>query len=319
MNKKPHTWIIDSRYTGELRAREGLARRLPFQQRIVPKPNGHFSQYIQELNQLCQQDKPPMIILVGGTGEETTAEIVDLSKALPTSVITVFLASILPEQPDAKLWEYDLIATPQLRGENVVTLTCVPHTLTDERLKLAFEQHPTRYQNQAKPLTAVLIGGNTRYCFGFDSQHAGQLADKIRAFWQSHGGSIVLSNSRRTPEPAWHSLLTALRDLPVTALDWQQADEHAYLALIANADFFIVTGDSLSMCSEAVYTGKPTWVDLTNSATECYHREIIGGLLAQGTIRLLTPPYTPYHYNRPDPTGQVSDAILKLIKQRGLI
>ncbi|MDT8406076.1 MAG: ELM1/GtrOC1 family putative glycosyltransferase [Methylococcales bacterium] len=310
MSVTPQTWIVDSDYTGELRARQGLAQRLNFPVHTIPRPDALTRAYLQARLEHCHDSQPSHIILINGTGEETTAAVAELATSLPVPVCSVFLASILPDTPHPRLWDYHLIASPQLHGKGIIHLPCVPHTMTDARLQHARARHAADFANLPRPLTAVLIGGNTRYCFGFDRQHAHALAARLRQFWQQFGGSLWLSDSRRTPPEAWQTLLDDLSDLPLSAQHWQHADADHYPALLAHADYCIVTGDSLSMCSEATFTGKPVWVDLTETTTESYHRAIIGNMQHHGLIQPLRPPYHPYHYPRPDPTEQVAQAVL---------
>ncbi len=273
---QPLVWVVDSAYTGELHARIGVADKLGYGFEIIPLPNGDSQGYRNNLKIKYREKvngyESPLIV-ISGTGEETTEEIA--------------------------------VASPQLEGDNIVTLCGVPHQMTRERLKLGHEYHADFFSTLPKPIIGLLVGGNTRYCDGFDEQHAQRLALRVSAVVDTLSACIVMTNSRRTPPSAQAALLDGLKDHDCHFFDWQTVENTFYPALLANADLFIVTGDSLSMCSEAAFTGKPLLVDLCQRATESYHRDIVGRLIDYGAAKVLGSLYEPWSYCPPDPTEQV--------------
>jgi len=314
-DNKPLVWVVDSTYTGELHARIGLAERLGFGYQRIPLPVGNLADYQQSLQQrYAESDCQPPLLIISGTGEETTAEIADLRGLFDKQLFTVYLASILPEQHHPRLADYDLVVSPQLSGDNIIRITGVPHQLTQESLQAAGQQHANYFNSLPKPIIALLVGGNTRYCDGFTADHARQLAARVRKLSAELGAYLVITNSRRTPDVALKALLEGLADCPHTFFDWQQIASDFYQALLAHADVFVVTGDSLSMCSEAAFTGKPLLVDLSDTATECFHREIVGRLMDYGAAKSLTAAYTPWHYPPLDPVGEIIGEINKRLR-----
>lgn len=307
---KPLVWVVNSTYTGELNARIGLAECLAYGYDVIPMPNGDDLGYGQMLkNKYDKHGNNPLLLIISGTGEETTAEIADLKWLFDGRLFTIYLASILPDNHHPRLFEYDLIASPQLTGTNIVTMIGVPHNLTHERLASAYRQYESYFSTLSKPVIALLIGGNTRYCDGFNEAHARQLAQRVARIAKSIDGCIVVSNSRRTPAVAFTALLDELVELRCYFFDWQQSELSFYHALLAHADLFIVSGDSLSMCSEAAFTGKPLLVDLSENATESYHRDIVGKLIDYGAARILAESFEPWTYNPLDQTGTIANMI----------
>lgn len=309
---KPLVWVVDSAYTGELHARTGVAERLGFGYDLIPVPNGDAPGYhkrlLEKYTASCNGSRPPLLV-ISGTGEETTAEIADLRGIFDDRLFNLYLASILPDERHPRLVEYDLIASPQLTGSNVVALTGVPHQLTREQLAAAYQQHSNYFNELPKPIIGLLVGGNTRYCNGFNEVHGKQLAERVAKIARTLDGTLVITNSRRTPEAALGVLLDGLAGLTHYFFDWQAIEISFYHALLAHADLFIVTGDSLSMCSEAAFTGKPLLVDLSRNATECYHREIVGSLIDYGAAKLLSTDFEAWTYPPPDPVGAVVTAV----------
>jgi len=313
---KPMVWVVDSAYTGERHARIGLAERLGLGYEIIPFPNGDSGAYQQTLKQKYHHNgNSAPLLVISGTGEETTEEVADLRQVFHDRLFNVYLASILPEQRHPRLEEYDLIASPQLSGNKIITLTCVPHQLTRESLATACRQHSRYFDALPKPITVLLVGGNTRYCNGFTEDHACQLGRRVANVALVQGGSLIVTNSRRTPADSLKALLAELSGLTPRFFDWQQTSTDFYHALLAHADLFIVTGDSLSMCSEAAFTGKPILVDLSVDATECFHRKIIGRMIDYGAAKLLTDTFSPWSYLPPDPTGEIAAAIFERFGQ----
>lgn len=306
----PLVWVVDSAYTGELHARIGLAERLGYGYELIPMPDGDNGGYQQRLNQrYARHSESPPLLVISGTGEDTTSEIADLRQLFPNQLFNIYLASILPDDLHPRLADYDLIASPQLSGTNIVTMTGVAHPLTRDSLSSAYRQHAGYFNRLPKPIIALLVGGNTRYCDGFTEAHAQQLAGRVSNICAALGGCVVVSNSRRTPAAALAVLLAGLAKVEHYFFDWQQIESHFYQALLAHADLFVVTGDSLSMCSEAAFTGKPLLVDLSDTATEYCHREIVGKLIDYGAAKLLGDHFEPWSYSPPDPTGAVANAI----------
>jgi len=309
----PLVWIVDSAYTGEFHARIGVAERLGYGYQTIPLPNGDAVAYARLLehryNRSCRDGELRPLILLSGTGEDTIGPIADVKRVFQWRLLNVYLASILPDEPDPRLGEYDLVASPQLSGTNIVTTVGVVHRMTDRLLNQAFHRHRQLFADLARPVVGLLVGGNTRYCFGFDESHARCLGRRVVRIVASLRGSLAVTNSRRTPKDALAALLDEVAGLHVEFFDWQQTDPDVYPALLAHSDLFVATGDSASMCSEVSYTGKPLLVDVNDCATEIYHRHIIDKLIAHGAARPLSDTFHPWTYAPPDPTGAVVSAI----------
>ncbi len=316
----PLVWIVDSAYTGELYARLGVAERLGYGYETIPVPGGDVGAYAKLLGDrysyACLDGESRPIILLSGTGEDTIGPIADLKAVLQGRLLNVYLASILPDEPDLRLQEYDVVASPQLSGANVVPTVGVVHRMTNRLLDQAFHRHRDLFAGLTRPLVGLLVGGNTRYCFGFHEDHARCLGRRVTSIVASLKGSLMVTNSRRTPNEALAALLDEVACLDCRFFDWQQADSDLYPALLAHGDLFIATGDSVSMCSEASYTGKPLLVDMNDCATEIYHRHIIGKLIAYGAAKPLSDTFQPWTYTPPDPTGSVVAAIRERLTEK---
>jgi mitochondrial fission protein ELM1 len=108
-----------------------------------------------------------------------------------------------------------------------------------------------------RPLTAVLVGGETKP-FRFDAAVAATLLERLRQIGARDGGTLYVSTSRRTRPEVVEALAAGL---PPGAVLYRWAPDAAaanpYLGLLAEADRFVVTGDSVSMMVEVASLGKP--------------------------------------------------------------
>lgn len=106
-----------------------------------------------------------------------------------------------------------------------------------------------------RPLTAVLVGGPTKP-FRFDGAHAEELAARLGRDLGREGTLFFVTSPRTTP-----AVLDSLRrGLPENAqlVPWRRGDpENPYLGLLAHADRFVVTADSISMQVEVARLGRP--------------------------------------------------------------
>jgi len=124
-----------------------------------------------------------------------------------------------------------------------------------EALRQAGATWAERFATLPRPLTAVLVGGATRP-FRFDAAVAQQLVAAALGVSPA-AGTLFVTTSRRTPAPVTEALQRALPDSAVLHRFDAGGAANPYLGLLALADRFIVTGDSVSMLIEVARTGAP--------------------------------------------------------------
>jgi len=125
-----------------------------------------------------------------------------------------------------------------------------------ERVAEARERFRDRLAGLPRPLTAVLVGGATKP-FRFDRAVARSLARGLAELREREGGTLYVTTSRRTREEAVESLA---RELPEGAILYRfrpDDPDNPYPGLLAHADRFVVTGDSVSMMVEVARLGRP--------------------------------------------------------------
>jgi uncharacterized protein len=142
----------------------------------------------------------------------------------------------------------------------------------------------------ARPLTAVLVGGRTKP-FRFDAAVAATLLAELALVQTRDGGTLYVSTSRRTQPEVVKALGNGL---PSGALFYRWAadtkDDNPFLALLALADRFVVTSDSVSMMVEVASLGRPLAIFALppgRSLAERWHMAAIGMKLPAWATHLL--------------------------------
>ncbi len=115
------------------------------------------------------------------------------------------------------------------------------------------DQWRQRFEPLPRPLIAVLVGGDSGKFVMTDDKgrRLGQLAGGLA---QRADGSLVCVASPRTPISAFAALSDSA-GAPAQCFPW--GGENPYQSLLALADAFVVTGESMSMLGEAADSGKP--------------------------------------------------------------
>ena len=214
---------------------------------------------------------PPWPDILIATGRQTVALALAIKKANP-STLTVQI-----QNPTVDLKRFDVVIAPahdRLTGENTVATTGALHGVTSQKLADAGIAFASRYANLKKPLIGVLIGGANKK-FRFTKENAERFASYLKDAAQNSGGGLAITPSRRTGEENLEIIRNALSDQPTNI--WDGTGDNPYFGILALADSFVVTGDSVNMVSEAVATGKPVHVfQLSGGSAKFsrFHREM---------------------------------------------
>lgn len=189
--------------------------------------------------------------LLIGCGGKAAAVLAALAKRSRTVIV---------QHPRMNPRRFDLVMVArhdELTGPNVIVTRTALHRMTPARLAEAAAIWRPRFAHLPGPLVAVLVGGaNGR--FRFDASVAEQLAARLADLARREGASLVLTASRRT-SPEIRRVFAA-RLPPVGGWMWDGTGDNPYAGMLALADLIVVTGDSVSMVSEAVATAAPVLV-----------------------------------------------------------
>ncbi len=154
---------------------------------------------------------------------------------------------------------YDLvITTPQyfLPDSGSILHNQLPlHDLRRADLQQDAASLQAQLSNLPAPYTALLVGGDSGP-FVFTPDKARSLAQQTQALAQDTGGSLLITNSARTPEAAWQALQQAIT-MPHFCYSAGEAGGNPYRGMLGLADQFVVTGESMSMIGEALAMQRP--------------------------------------------------------------
>lgn len=189
---------------------------------------------------------PPPPALWIACGRAATALTIAAKRKYPATF------TIQLQDPRAPLALFDLVIPPThdgLEGPNVFPIIGAPVGSAPNRA-------PTRDGKRV----AVLVGGPNR-AFAFGEKDAARIAAQLSAL-AATGAELFVTTSRRTPAPAAEALRRSLEGVAKTF--WRAGGDapagNPYPAMLGEADFILVTEDSVNMAVEAAATGKPVYV-----------------------------------------------------------
>ena len=191
---------------------------------------------------------PPLPELLIGCGGKAAAVLAAMRHRVRTVIV---------QHPRMSIRKFDLVMAvrhDELTGPNVIVTRTALHRVTPERLAAAAVEWAPRLAHLPRPLVAVLVGGNNGR-FRLDATVAGRLAGQLAAMMRLDDAGLIVTPSRRTAPEVRRVLERALRPLGAHVHDL--GADNPYFGMLALADAIIVTGDSVSMMSEAVATRAP--------------------------------------------------------------
>jgi mitochondrial fission protein ELM1 len=166
-------------------------------------------------------------------------------------------------RPWAPLDVFDLIVTTAQYflpdRPNVLKNDLPLHGVMNTRLKEAADVWRQRLAHFPHPYTAVLIGGDSGP-FVFTAEKGQRLGQLVNSMALHDDGSLLVTGSARTPGLAFEAFQRELT-VPAHIHRWTEAGEaNPYFAYLALADRLVVTGESMSMLTEASFTCKPLYI-----------------------------------------------------------
>ena len=228
-----------------------MRRMMPRKEYIYGKPPFKPSLYHLDMEKSDPLVPPwPALILTVGRRPAMVAQWIRNQSGGKTKVV-------LLGRPRKMLTEFALVITTgqflMPKRDNILSLDLPLMRVDTAKIDKAASAWQSSFQAMKQPVTALLIGGPTQpYCM--DAAVIGKLLQQVKQ--QATGGSLFISTSRRTPD-AVVDYLRQHQPPDSTLYCWQPDDsDNPYFALLGLADYFVVTGDSLSMMVEIARLGK---------------------------------------------------------------
>jgi hypothetical protein len=314
----PPVWVLTDRRPGNTSQALGVAEALdlPFAvkhldyTRLVALPNTLAGSFRLGLTPQSRSAlAPPWPALVISAGRRT-ARVARMIKRYSGG--TSFLVQIMDPRHGGS--EFDLIAVPAhdstRDSDSIVRTLGAPTRIpvqTGAAAKSAESDHwRACFMHLPEPRIALMVGTAKRRRAG-----AGgivRLAQYASAMARETGGSLLVTTSRRTRRRLAQLLEDAI-DAPHHFHHWTRKALNPYAAYLALGDGFIVTGDSVSMCSEACGTGRPVYVFAEHGWAKPAHRRFHTALYERGIARPLAGRFETWPYEPVNAALEVARAI----------
>ncbi len=214
------------------------------------------------------------------------------------------------QHPGGALPFLDLVIPPlhdELMGDNVFPILGSPTRMNAD----AFARDLARFADRLAPLPhpriAMIVGGKSN-AHDLPAARARAMAAKVADAVRTAGGALLLSFTRRTPEPARQAMTEVLGGLP--GWIWDGAGDNPYFAFLAAADVVLVTEDSVNLAIDAASTGKPVYVlPMAGGGRKFDHFH--ADLRARGVTRPFDGTLAAWSYAPPDETRRAALEVLR--------
>lgn len=303
--REPTVWVLADDRAGNVSQATGVAEALGWRFEVKPiaytllgaLPNGLRGAGLRGVDKASRAgltDPWPDIVIAAG---RRTAPIARWIKR--QSQGRTFLCQVM--WPGATgCADFDLIAVPthdDLPGvrPNVLRVTGAPHRVTEARLALEATKWAPRLASLRKPLVALCVGGSTKNR-AFTVAMARELGERATRLTAESGGSLMITTSRRTGEAQADALFAASPGV-AHAYRWgRDAGDNPYFGYLALADAIIVTGDSVSMVSEACASPAPVYIFAPPQLVTDKHARLHRHLYALGMAEPLTGAFGQWEH-----------------------
>lgn len=265
---------------------------------ILPSWNGVFAD-----RRWLEPDVPPSVVI--SCGRLGSAASLALKRRYGSDVFTIHV-----QDPKLPIRWFDLIVAPAhdgLVGDNVVQSLGAVHHVTAAKLQAATDAGaPPALARLGDRFVGVLLGGPNRY-YAYSAADMECLIQRLRTIVQRDGARLAILPSRRTPAAALEQFRAAFC---AEQFVWDGRGDNPYLSVLALASHLVITGDSVSMVSEAAATRKPVFVfPLTERRVARRFRKFHQSFAQAGITRVFAGRLADWTYPSPDRTGLIAALI----------
>ena len=236
--------------------------------------------------------------------------------------------------PNLPFKYFDILILPKhdntskfLLKDNIIQTNGSLSIINKEKTKNESNKWSPFFKEYKKPLVALMIGGDTKD-YKFDPQEFGIMISNLSNIVNKLSGSLLITTSRRTSDECVKEIKRKL-NCDYYFYDWKiennanntQKSElgNPYSALLGLSNFLVVTGDSMSMVSEACSTGKPTYVYMPKKSLGKKHMRFLQALIKDNYIKEFNKDTTSlenYSYEPLDELNRVVKIVEKKLKEK---
>lgn len=309
-------WCISKGMAGMNSQTSGLARAVGFEfefKETVMKfpwnclPVGWVPRSKDVLrNSRVLNGEPPRLVI--SCGRHGIVPALYLKKKLGRNVFTVHI-----QDPRIDTSGFDLVVIPKhddTRGPNVYLTMGALHYVSPEKLsEAARSPEAATLTSGGRTTVAVLLGGKNGY-YSFSQSDVDHLVTKLKRVTVDRKVHLAILKSRRTPDDVARRFEA---EFGAEHFVWNGEGQNPYFAALAVADYLVVTGDSVSMVTEATAGGRPVFVHhLTETRPARRFRRFHEMFEEAGITRPFHGDLADWTYSPPNDTP----AVARLIRER---
>lgn len=316
----PACWCISKGLAGMVSQMKGLAQaleipfkcmetRLSFPWSLVPTsllPQSPF--VLRNPDQI--RERPPRIVI--SCGRHGVVPALWLKRRFGHQI---YVAHI--QDPCVDPSGFDMVIVPRhdrIRGENVYLTNGAIHHITPQVLRTAADSALAKSLADGRPVVAVLVGGPNGY-YAFGDNDVNELVHRLHAVVSANDIRLVILPSNRTPLRITNRLT---QEFGRNHVVWNRHTENPYLATLAIASHVVVTGDSVSMVTEAASTGRPVFVlHLSEKRKAARFRRFHQMFRDDGITRPFEGTLANWHYEPVNDTMKIAQIIQERISTNG--
>lgn len=282
-------WVLADDRTGNVNQLLGIAERLnyPFEKKEIrynkwiKLPNAVRGASLIGLDEQSKKNVqatnfPDIILSAGRRSFPVALWLKKMSKG-KTKIVQ------LMNPGKAYFKQADLVILPEhdlYKGDmsNVLISTGTPHRITPNRLTEEKKKWATTFQHLETPRLSLIVGGATKNN-PFTLEMAKNLLKNVQDL---NPKSVLVTTSRRTPLEIVNYLEKNLPKKSTFFYRFGDKTENPYFGLLASADMILVTGDSMSMCSECCATEAPVFIFAPDAMMSEKHKRFHKSLFEKG-------------------------------------
>jgi len=219
------------------------------------------------------------------------------------------------QDPRGGLADFDLVVPPAhdgLSGPNVFPIVGAPNRMDARAFGAELARFAARIDPLPRPRVALIVGGKSN-AHDLPAQMARDMAAQVADAVAQAGGSLLVSFTRRTPQPARRALGEGLAGVP--GWIWDGKGDNPYVAFLAAADAILVTEDSTNLATDAATTGKPIQVLPMAGGGRKFER-FHADLQARGIARPFAGAFPDWSYPPLDETNRAAAELLRRFDAR---
>ena len=196
-----------------------------------------------------------------------------ISAGRKSAPIAIFLKknyNFLPKiiqimRPEINLNKFDFVIVPEHDEpkppypKNLILSIGALTKITPNYEEKNYQDFLNQFQNLQKPIIALLLGGSTKKT-KFSLKTAQNLINQILLIQKNMNASLIIANSRRTSFEI-NNFIKKINQKNLIFFDYNEVKNNNPFSSILNfANFFVISGDSVSMISECCSTGKSVFI-----------------------------------------------------------